>query len=165
MKSQIKLLLIIATFALIQSYAKAQDLNGTAIRNTCIELIPELNLQNKILFINIWQSSDLESRDNNKEFQRVSNIYTQAKLKNGLSGVAFINLSVDTELFNWIVSTKKDSISSKFSLENTNGKYEPIANYFNGKPGNIVIGNDGTVISKNIKKEDCFFLFRSLITR
>ena len=165
MKLRIKHFLIMVSIGWISSSLNAQSLNGTSIRNTCIELIPELNLENKILFINFWQSSDLLSRENNKEFLRIGNIYTQAKLKNGLAGVVYLNVCLDSELYNWIVSTKKDSIISAFNLENTSGKYKSIINYFDGKPGNIVIGNDGTIISKDMKKEDCFILFRSLITR
>ena len=95
----------------------------------------------------------------------MSAIYEKAKLKNGASGVAFINLNIDSELYNWIIATKKDSVISNYNLENTSGKYKSLANYFDGKTGNMVIGNDGTIIARDIKKEDCFNLFKSLITR
>ena len=165
MKTQIKLFLLIVSFGFIHFSGNAQTLNGTEIRNTALELIPELDLQNKILFINIWQSSSVESRENNKEFLRVSDIYYKAKLKNGVKGVAYINICLDNELYNWVLSTKRDSIVSKYNLENSTQKYKSLVNYFDGKPGSLVLGNDGDLISKDLKKEDCFKLFLSLITR
>ena len=165
MKSKIKLFLIVASLGWMSSSIKAQAIDGTELRNTTMELIPELDLQNKILFVNLWKSDDLESRENNKEFLRVSNIYKQGKLKNGTSGVAYINLCLDNELYNWIVSVKKDGIESPFNLENSSQKYKALIKYFDGKTGNIVIGNDGSIIGENLKKDDCFILFRSLITR
>ncbi len=164
MKTGLRLLLFASSFFMM-SHLTAQNFSGNDIRNVSLDLIPELNLQNKVLFINVWQSSDIASRENNKEFLRVSSIYEKAKLKNGAAGVAFINLSIDSELYNWIISTKKDSLISNYNLENTTGKYKSLANYFDGKTGNMIIGNDGTIIARDIKKEDCFNLFKSLITR
>ncbi len=165
MKTQVRLFLIFASFGLMHTSLNAQALNGTEIRNTSLELIPDLDLQNKILFINVWRSSDIISRENNKEFLRVSNIYHQAKLKNGTGGVAFITLCLDNELYNWVICTKKDSIVSNYNLENSTEQYKAAANYFDNKPGSLVIGADGSIIAKDLKKEDCFSLFRSLITR
>ncbi len=165
MKTQIKLFLLIVSFGLIHFSANAQALNGTEIRNIALELIPELDLQNKILFVNVWQSSSIDSRENNKEFLRVSDIYYKAKLKNGSKGVAYINICLDNELYTWVLSTKRDSIVSKYNLENSTQKYKSLVNYFDGNPGSLVIGNDGAIISKDLKKEDCFKLFLSLITR
>lgn len=165
MKTGLRLFIFAVSYLTTSTFSSAQNLNGNDLRSICLDLIPELNLQNKILFINVWQSSDISSRENNKEFLRVSNIYTQAKLKNGSAGVAYINLNTDSELYNWIIATKKDSIVSKFNLENTSGKYKPLVNYFDGNTGNVVIGSDGALIARDIKKEDCFNLLKSLITR
>ncbi len=165
MKTQIRLFLTLASIGLMQASLNAQALNGTEIRNNSLELIPELDLQNKILFINVWQSSNIESRENNKEFLRVSGIYHQAKLKNGSKGVAYINICLDAEVYNWVLCTKRDSIVSKYNLENSTDKYNSLVKYFNGKPGSLIIGEDGTIINKDLKKEDCFASFRSLITR
>lgn len=165
MKTHICYFLVIASFGLMPSSLNAQAFSGTEIRNTSLELVPELDLQDKILFINVWQSGSIESRENNKEFLRVSDIYYKAKLKNGVKGVAYINICLDTELYNWVLSTKRDSIVSKYNLENSTDKYRSLVKYFDGKPGSLIIGTDGTIISKDLKKEDCFKLFLSLITR
>lgn len=165
MKTQTRLFLIAALFSLMHTSVNAQALNGTEIRNSSLELIPELDLQNKILFINVWQSSNIESRENNKEFLRVSNIYHQAKLKNGSKGIAYINICLDAEVYNWVLCTKRDTIISKYNLENSTEKYNSLIKYFDGKQGSLIIGEDGAIISKDLKKEDCFTSFRSLITR
>lgn len=141
------------------------QVSGNDYRKVVLDLLPEVNLDNKILFINVWQSSDINSRENNKEFLRVSNIYSAAKLKNGSKGVAFINLSLDKDLYMWMMSVKKDSVSSPSTLDNTSAKYEAITKLFGDFTGNVIVGADGNIIAKDIKKENCFNIFRSLITR
>lgn len=163
MKSRIKLLVFALFFAAsLQSNAQV---SGSDYRNIVASLFPDLNLENKILFINVWQSANIDSRENNKEFLRVSNIYKEAKLKNGLKGVTFINLSIDKDTYMWMISIKKDGIVSEYNLENSTGKYDSLAKLFGDYPGNVVVGNDATIIAKDIKKENCFKTFSSLITR
>ena len=171
MKTSFKLFItLVAAIALCgparsQADQKALPDFGLEIRNTATSVVNELDLANKILFINVWRSDDPVSRENNKEFLRVSNIYAQAKLKHGAAGVAFINICIDPELYTWVISTKKDDIASKFTLENTTDKYKALVKYFDGKPGSMVIGNDGTTLARDISRDDCFPLFRSFITR
>jgi hypothetical protein len=163
MKLSCKLPVILFLFVL-SSGIKSQVNNGLEIRNKAMFAVSDINLENKILFINVWKSDNLESRENNKEFTRVSKIYEQAKLKNGLKGVCYINISLDDPTM-WRISLKKDSIDTKYSFENSSGKYNSLTELFDNKTGNIVIGSNGEVLGNNIKKEDCFILFRSLITR
>jgi hypothetical protein len=171
MKKSFKLFITLTALILAFGITKAQPDQktlpdfGSEIRSTATSLVNDLDLANKILFINIWRSDDMESRENNKEFLRVSNIYSQAKLKHGSAGVAFINICIDHELYTWVMSTKKDETTSKFSLENSTDKYKALVKYFDGKTGSVVIGNDGTTLARDIKKDDCFPLFRSFITR
>jgi hypothetical protein len=156
---------VIFTFLALFSFSRFySQSNGLDIRQRALVSVDGLNLENKILFINVWKSDNAVSRENNKEFTRVSRIYEQAKLKNGLKGVTYLNISLDDPML-WRISLKKDSIETKYSLENSTGKYASLLQIFNNQPGNIVIGSDGDVLGTNIKKEDCFILFRSLITR
>lgn len=164
MKTTLKLFAFAAVFFLAVSGMKAQ-VSGNDYRNAVASLIPDLNLENKILFINVWQSSNLDARENNKEFLRVSNIYKAAKLKNGLKGVTYVNLSLDKDTYMWLMSIKRDSIVSDYNLENTTNKYDALSKLFNDYSGNVIIGSDGTILAKDIKKENCFTIFRSLITR
>lgn len=162
MKHPIKLL--VAAFIFLATTSIAQ-VSGSDYRNTVASLLPDLNLENKILFINVWQSSNIAARENNKEFLRVSNIYQAAKLKNGSKGVVYINLSLDKDTYMWMMSIKRDSIVSNYNLENTTNKYESLSKLFGDYPGSVIVGSDGTIIAKDIKKENCFTTFRSLITR
>lgn len=157
---------LLMSFILLSGFNSLNaQVSGFDYRKAVIDLLPEVNLDNKILFINVWQSSDINSRENNKEFLRVSNIYSAAKLKNGNQGVTYINLSLDKDLYMWMMSVKKDSVSSKGTLDNTTSKYEAITKLFGDFTGNVIVGSDGNIIAKDIKKENCFNLFRSLITR
>src|SRR5688572_20393995 len=162
MKTVSRLFIFTASFLMFCNSVKAQADPGSEIRNLTVNLVSDLDLTNKILFINVWRSDDLDSRENNIEFLRVSNIYTQAKLKNGSAGVAFVNICLDPELYNWVVSTKKDETVSKYSLENSTEKYNSLARYFDGKPGSFVIGADGSTLAKDLNKDNCFNLFKSL---
>lgn len=164
MKSKLKSIALALFAILISNYVQAQ-VSGNDFRNSVSELIPQVNLENKILFINVWQSSNIDSRENNKEFLRVSNIYQAAKLKNGNKGVAYINLSLDKDAYMYIMSVKRDSVSTPFTFDNTTGKYNDLAKLFGDFTGNVIVGSDGNIIAKDIKKENCFSLFRSLITR
>jgi hypothetical protein len=156
---------LLIAFSLIFSISSFKgQINGSELRNKVLLSVNDINLENKILFVNVWKSDNPESRENNREFARVSKIYEQAKLKNGLKGVSYINISLDDPAM-WRIALKKDSIDTKFSLENSNGEYNSLVELFNSKPGNVVVGNDGEILGTNIKKEDCFILFRSLITR
>ena len=163
MKSKFKLFAI--AVVLFTALTGRAQVTGDDFRNTAAALIPELNLDNKILFINVWQSSNINSRENNKEFLRVSNIYSSAKLKNGLKGVVYVNLSLDKDTYMWMMSVKRDSIASPYNLESTTAKNESLAKLFGDFTGNVIVGSDGTILAKDIKKEKCFSLFRSLITR
>jgi hypothetical protein len=163
MQLRFRFLFLIVPFCFISTISLSQ-VNGSDVRNNVLKLFDDVDLENKILFINVWKSDNFESRENNKEFVRVSKIYQQAKLRNGSKGVCYINISLDDPAM-WRISLKKDSIDTKYSLENGSGKYNGLLTMFDNKPGNIVIGNDGEVLSNNLKKDNCFYLFRSLITR
>lgn len=164
MKTKFKFVTI-AVFLLAFFNPIKGQVSGDDFRNTTASLIPEVNLENKILFINVWQSSNLESRENNKEFLRVSNIYQGAKLKNGLKGVVYVNLSLDKDTYMWMMSIKRDGIASSYNLENTTGKYDALAKLFGDFTGSVVVGSDGKIIAKDVKQDKCFPLFLSLITR
>jgi hypothetical protein len=164
MKTKFKLILIAAYFLAIFNPLSAQ-VSGDDYRKSVLELIPDVNLENKILFINVWQSSNIESRENNKEFLRVSNIYKGAKLKNGLKGVVYVNLSIDKDTYLWMMSIKRDGIVCDYNMENTTGKFDALSKLFGDFTGSVVVGSDGTIIAKDVKQDKCFPLFLSLITR
>ncbi len=158
-------LIAMAALLFVSANTTEAQVSGSDYRSSVASLISDLNLENKILFINVWQSSNIDSRENNKEFLRVSNIFKDAKLKNGNKGVAYVNLCLDKDTYLWMMSVKRDSIVSNYNLENTTNNYASLAKLFNDYPGNVIVGSDGTILAKDIKKENCFNLFRSLITR
>lgn len=139
--------------------------NGNEIRAKVLSTVPNVELENKILFINVWKSSDYESRENTKEFLRVANIYKQAKLKNGLNGVTFVNISLDDNAQTWSISVQKDGLQTDHNFENTTGKYSDLLQLLNNKTGSLVVNSNGDILARDMKKDDCFPLFRSQITR
>ena len=157
-----KLILLCGLMFSLQ-FSKAQNTEAN-YRSLIQKAISGIDLENKILFINVWQSGDFESRANNKEFIRVSNIYKKAKLKNGLKGVEYINISLD-QLVSWEIALKRDTIISDHSLENSSGKYDAILKEFNFKTGSVVVNSNGEVIKTGLNDQTCFKFFNSLITR
>ncbi len=135
------------------------DIKGIEIRKEVSNVFPNIDLNNKILFISIWKSSDIQSRDNNKEFAHVSDIYEHARLKSGLNGVYFISLSIDDDKTSWYIATKKDLINN--SYENSTHKYDELIGLLNNKTGCIVINFDGEVISNTLNKTNCFTFFNT----
>lgn len=164
MKTKLKLMTAAVFLLAAITTTKAQT-DGNDYRNTVASLIPDVNLENKVLFINVWQSSNIDSRENNKEFQRVSDIYKSAKLKYGAKGVVYVNLSLDKDTYMWMMSVKRDGIVGDYNLENTTGKYNSLSKLFGDFTGNVVVGSDGSILAKDIKQDKCFPLFLSLITR
>lgn len=141
------------------------QVSGQDIRSKALQTVPGINLEDKLLFISVWKSSDYESRQNNKEFNRVANIYSVARLKNARKGVCFVTISLDDNSSAWHISVKKDSINCNYNFENTNGKFTDLIALLNNQTGSIVVDAAGAVLAKDMKKEDCFPLFHSLITR
>lgn len=143
----------------------AQTLNPPDLINLVNKSVKDVNTENKILFINVWKSSDFDSRQNTKEFNKIAKIYEYGKLSHGTKGVCFINISIDNNLTDWSIAIKKDSVQTKHNLENTSGSYSEILNYFEYKPGSILISSNGQLLKRNLTKENCFDTFKSYITR
>ncbi len=159
-----KKIILFCCFTFALQLAKGQNKDAD-YRSLIQATIPDIKLENKILFINVWQSGDFESRANNKEFIRVSNIYKGAKLKGGLKGVCYVNISLDKPLSIWEIALKRDSIISDYCLENNSAKYDAIIKEFDNKTGNVVVSSTGEVIKTGLDDQGCFKFFNKLITR
>ena len=129
----IKKITILSLILFGVTFVKSQT-EGLELKSKIQFAIPDLNLENKILFINVWHSGDFESRRNNKEFLRVSEIYKGAKLKNGTKGVCYLNISLDNDNTIWEISLKKDSILSNNSFNSESKRFDNVLKYF-GKIG------------------------------
>ncbi|MES2512676.1 MAG: hypothetical protein V4580_00975 [Bacteroidota bacterium] len=154
-------------FALLQIQLNAQEpTNFTALKQAIINVNPEVDFANKLVFISVWKSSDFESRELNKEAFRVYKIYKDAKLKNGEKGTVFISLNLDQDSQITEITTRKDSLDKEIIYTNATLLDELKSLYHLQTANNtILIDKTGDVKYTNLSKDQIFVSLRSLITR
>jgi hypothetical protein len=158
----------LAVILLISGSLFSQNSDYSKIASKIQSEFPEINLTNKILIISVWSSSDVSSRDMNKEFLRTYKMYQYARLSGGLKGVVFISISSDTDKLNYEIALKKDlgdypySICDLKALETTS-----ILSYINidNSLKNLVFNSNGELITKDISTDNIFITFNKLTTR
>lgn len=149
------LLLIVLGFKL-----NAQQVTNAQLVKVVNTKLPNTNLQNKIIALHVWSSSNKESRETNKEFDKVYKAYEFAKLKNGNQGVVFISVNLDDNTVGSITAGK-DGIG-KAVIVNKN-EFAFLANLASGY--NVVYDNTGSKVYENLESNKVFSSFNSLITR
>lgn len=163
MIKKLLLLFAISTISNLRGQTSQYDLAVSLIK----KIDKSANLENKMILLSFWTINDVESRDRNKEMQRVSKIYEKAKLKGGNDGVYFFNFCLDADQVNYKITLKKDSITSSSNyLENSidiinlNSTFQ-----LNGKPNAFLIDYKGNLVSQSFNKKDVFNLLLNQITR
>lgn len=136
------------------------------IKQLIKEADPKANIDDKLILVSFWSPNNNESRELNKEINRVSNIYKNAKLKGGKNGVYFFNYCIEENIMNYKLALKRDSLDNKASyIQNETSK--PLVNNFalTQVPYTILFDSNGNVVQENTKKEDVFKLMSKQITR
>ena len=128
----------------------------TKIKSQFKSQYPEINLENKLIAISFWTSSDLSSRDTNKQFNKVYTTYEFAKLKGGLKGIVCISINKTAE--NASIILTKDGVSKLIQISNID--LNDI-----GTLANVVYDALGNEVYKNIAPEKIFESINKLITR
>ncbi|MFN7910659.1 MAG: hypothetical protein ACK5QC_02475 [Bacteroidota bacterium] len=125
------------------------------------------NLENKMILISFWTINDADSRERNKEMERVSKIYEKAKLKGGSAGVYFYNFCIDEDQLKYKISLKRDSINSSSSYIENKEEFNIINSTFelNTQPNVFIFDSKGNMISKGFAKKDVFTQLLNQITR
>jgi hypothetical protein len=125
------------------------------------------NLENKMILISFWTINDADSRERNKEIERVSKIYEKAKLKGGSAGVYFYNFCIDEDQLRYTISLKKDSINSSSNYIQNKEEFNIINSTFELKnqPNVFLFDSKGNVVSKSFAKKDVFTQLLNQITR
>ncbi|MFN7910215.1 MAG: hypothetical protein ACK5QC_00225 [Bacteroidota bacterium] len=150
MKKQILMLLVLLSFS-----GKSQLTLYKQIKDAISIENPKISFDDKLVAINIWQANDIESRNANKEFDKVYKTYEFAKLKGGLKGVVVANVNLTDQTASILL--KKDGIEKLITISiNTNE--------LQGKK-NIVFNSNGDKVLENIPSADVFKSFINLITR
>lgn len=145
-----------------------QNNNYASIQKEITSTFPEINFSNKLLVLSIWNSNDLNSREMNKEIQRVYTIYQGAKLKDGLKGVVFVSISSDNNELQYSICRNKDLNTYNYSICDFKG-YDKNSKLFNmsldNNIKNIVYNSKGILVYQNLETDKIFKSFNSLLTR
>ncbi len=163
-----KAFLIITLVFILQISLRAQepDQKFIELKQVINKINPEVDFNDKVIFITVWKSTDAESREINKEAYRVYKIYEKAKLKNGEKGTVFISLNLDTDEQIRAFAIGKDGLEASVVYSDLQ-VLESLRLHYNitNSQNTIVFDKIGTVQYTNIAKNDLFSSLRNLITR
>lgn len=121
-------------------------------------------VENRLIALNIWSTTDKTSRTINDEFDEAYKVYEYAKLKGGKNGIIVLNINLENDVVNADITLEKDGITKVIKVPSDNTE---IINALKGKsPGyNIVYDEKGTVVYENLKEGTIFSAIQKLITR
>lgn len=162
-----KRFLLLAFIAIFNSsFSQSADYNK--ICGILHTKFPELNFNNKLLAISVWNSASIDTREMNKELLRTYNTYQGARLSGGLKGMIFISISSDNESLTFNITAKKDTENYEYTLCDLkefeeNSLLSDLG--IGSKTKNIVFNSNGNQILKNIETSEIFITFNKLTTR
>lgn len=159
-------ILFFVTFSWFISKSQNPNIPFENIKQLIKQADPKANIDDKLIFVSFWTPANNESRELNKEIQRVQNIYQIAKLKGGSKGLYFFNYCVAEDVLNYKLALKRDSLQIRSSLIQ-NEETKPLINNLSASqvPLTILYNSIGEVLDNNTKKEDVFKLISKQITR
>lgn len=108
--------LLFFTFFVCLSFTKAQTGLFNKVKLLLQQTHPEIALDNKLIAINVWQLSDMRSRELNKDFEKAAQVYQVAKLKGGTKGLIVVCVNRDHLTAEAVVAMSKDGIVRSVSL-------------------------------------------------
>ncbi len=142
-------------FVALSVFLNAQSDLFSKVKKAIQEEHPEISIENRLIAINVWSANDQASREANKQFNKVYNIYEFAKLKGGLKGLICVAINKDGESASIILS--KDGATKLIQLNKID-----LTNLANG---NTVYDVNGVEVYKNIASDKVFESINKLITR
>lgn len=151
------LLLVLSSFCYL---SKAQVNLYFKVREVIQTNHPEINLDGKLLSVNIWSLDNQESRDANKSFDKAYKVYEGAKLKGGPRGIVSIAVNIDNLTSTASIAYQKDNVTKLLSF-----KLDDISDLKNPGFSNIVYDSKGFMVFQDLKSGDIFQSINSLITR
>ena len=150
-----KVSLVVLMFAFTGVFAQSPLL--IKVKQRLLAEHPELKLDNKIVVINVWSVSKVESRERNTQLNKAYATYEFAKLKGGLKGMIGVLINLDDELSQQEIALGKDNVSKAINIVNLQGVELDNIN-------NIIFDDKGNEMAKNIDG-DIFKEVNALITR
>jgi len=145
---------------LISFASKAQNPSYMQLVSIVQSKLPSLDVNNKIIVINVWSAANNVSRETNKEFDKAYKLWEFAKLKNGNKGVVVISCNVD-DATTANIATTKDGISKLINVNKAD--YDFLKNVSVGT--SIVFDNTATKVYEDLSADKIFNSFNKLITR
>jgi phage repressor protein C with HTH and peptisase S24 domain len=121
-------------------------------------------VSNRLIAVNLWSVNDNNSRNLNKEFEKVYSVYEYAKLKGGNKGIIVLTVNVDKDNLMADITLKKDGINKtiKVPFDNIDIMNE-ISD--NNSGYNIVFDSNGNKVYENLTTGNVFNSIQKLITR
>ena len=156
MSKKLLLTLSLITFGL---FAQSQTNLFSNVKRIIAESHPEINLDNKLIALNVWSVDNSESREANKSFEKAYNIYEVAILKGGRKGIVVLAVSKDELSSEAVITLKKDGVTKMISV-----KLNELEGLDAGT-SNIIFDGEGHEVYKNLSSPNVFSSIQHLITR
>jgi hypothetical protein len=116
-----------------------------------------IDLQNKLVMVNIWSSTSLNSRECNKAMDKTMQTYQYAKLKGGAKGMVAFDICIDNTSNAIQIIRTKDGIKHMLELPNDKN--------FSFNEGNFTFDANGKLIAQNTPSTKIYETVHQLITR
>jgi len=146
---------------LVSFSSKAQTPSYNQLVSIVQAKLPSLDVYNKIVAINVWSTTNVASRETNKEFDKVYKLCEFAKLKNGNKGAVVIGCNVDNDATLASITVTKDGITKLINVNKAD--YDFLNNLSAGT--NCVYDNTGAKVYENLTSDKIFNSFNQLMTR
>jgi hypothetical protein len=143
---------------LLSAYlSKAQTNVSEQVYSYVLKHSADVDLQNKVMLINIWSTQNMDSRECNKAADKTMKTYQYAKLKGGARGMVVFDICIDNVGNSIQLTRQKDGI--KFMIEIP---YDKTSSF---KEGNYTFDSNGKLITQNTQSAQIFESIHQLITR
>ncbi len=156
-----KTTLLLFSLLFIGKSFQAQDVSiYSDVQSLLIKQHPEISLNDKLIALQIWSSSDESSRACNKAFEKAYTTYYMSKLKGGTKGLIVLVFNKENLDEMSVITLGKDGIKNCLSHKLSDLNTSKLNN-----ETNLVYDSQGKLIYSNLSSETIFSTFQSLITR
>ncbi len=154
----------VTLFVLGTLFSKAQTSLYNKLSSFLNSQTKEVLIDQRLIAINVWSSTDKNSRDLNTDFEKAYKVYEYAKLKGGNKGVIVLNINLDNNSVNGDITLKKDGISKIIAIPSGSSE---ILKELKGKSSgyNIVFDSNGNMVYENLAAGSVYESIHKLITR
>jgi thiol-disulfide isomerase/thioredoxin len=136
--------------------APLKKIKGVDLNNKEVEVS---SFENRYLFLNIWATWCLSSREQMPVISKVHAKYMNSEK------IDFMNISIDESIDQWKDYILKNSLSPRTHLCQPNGNKAPVLKRFgvNYIPANFLLDKQGNIISSNLKYDQIALVIDSLL--